>query len=104
MMVRFLPFLPNEKEKAMKRKEILETSIQTVCADRQDQYGAPENTFTDIAKLWSVYLGRTVSAEDVALMMALLKIARMKAGKFNADNYVDLCGYGALAYEVSNRG
>ena len=88
----------------MKRKEILETAIQTVCADRQDQYGEPENTFTDIAKLWSVYLGRTVSAEDAALMMALLKIARMKAGKFKADNYVDLCGYGALAYEVSNKG
>ena len=64
----------------MKRKEILESAIQTVCADRQNQYGEPENTFTDIAKLWSVYLGRTVSAEDVALMMVLLKIARMKAG------------------------
>ena len=51
-----------------------------------------------------MYLGRTVSAEDVALMMALLKIARIKVGEFKADNYVDLCGYGALAYEVSNRG
>ena len=88
----------------MKRKEILESAIQIVCAERQGQYGEPEDTFSAIAELWSVYLGRAVSAEDVALMMVLLKIARMKAGKFKADNYVDLCGYGALAYEVANRG
>ncbi|MBR3247897.1 MAG: hypothetical protein IKG03_05835 [Clostridiales bacterium] len=88
----------------MKRKEILESAIHIVCAERQDQYGEPEDTFMGIAELWSVYLGRAVSAEDVALMMVLLKIARMKAGKFKADNYVDLCGYGALAYEVANRG
>lgn len=88
----------------MKRKEILESAIQIVCSERQDQYGEPEDTFSAIAELWSVYLGKAVSAEDVALMMVLLKIARMKAGKFKADNYVDLCGYGALAYEVANRG
>ena len=40
----------------MKRKEILESAIQTVCADRQDQYGEPENTFTDIAKLMKWWL------------------------------------------------
>lgn len=35
----------------MKRKEVLETAIQTVCADRQDQYGEPENTVIyEIAK------------------------------------------------------
>ena len=30
---------------------------------------------------------------DVAVMMALLKIARLKSNKDNPDNCVDACGY-----------
>ena len=40
----------------MKRNEILENAIQTVCHDRSDQYGEPENNFRRVADLWSAYL------------------------------------------------
>ena len=84
----------------MNRKECLEESIKCVCTDREGQYGSPENNFSLIAELWSVYKGETFTAEDVAMMMALLKIARIKAGKRKADNYVDLAGYAACACEL----
>lgn len=84
----------------MNRKECLEESIKCVCTDREGQYGSPENNFSLIAKLWSVYKGETFTAEDVAMMMALLKIARIKMGKLKADNYVDLAGYAACACEL----
>ena len=35
----------------MNRKEILEAAIKTVCEDRQDSYGMPEDNFAIIAGL-----------------------------------------------------
>ena len=86
----------------MNRKEILEAAIKTVCEDRQDSYGKPEDNFEIIAELWSGYLGDVLlRAEDVAIMMILLKIARIRTGKYNPDNYIDIAGYAACAAEVA---
>ena len=41
--------------------------------------------------------------EDVANMMALLKIARTQAGQHNPDDYVDACGYSAIAGEIAGK-
>lgn len=42
-----------------------------------------------------------LDAHDVAIMMALFKIARVKTGGTKADNYVDGCGYLACAGEIA---
>ena len=86
----------------MNRKEVLDTAIKTVCEERQDSYGTPEDNFAIIADLWSGYLGDVrLDAEDVAIMMILLKIARIQTGKFKPDNYIDIAGYAACAAEVA---
>ena len=86
----------------MTRKELLDTAIKTVCEDRQDSYGKPEDNFAIIADLWSGYLGDVLlKAEDVAIMMILLKLARIRTGKFKPDNYIDIAGYAACAAEVA---
>lgn len=35
--------------------------------------------------------------------MIFLKLARASAGKFHADDYTDICGYGALAGECGSK-
>ena len=40
------------------------------------------------------------SAKDVAMMLALLKVARIKTG-VKGDSYVDLAGYAACAGEIA---
>ena len=57
----------------------------------------------NIAMLWNGYLHDkdTLTAEDVANMMELLKIARRKLGTFNEDDYVDGAGYAAVALECA---
>ena len=35
--------------------------------------------------------------------MVLLKIARTQAGEHNTDDYIDACGYSAIAGEISNK-
>ncbi len=85
----------------MTRKECLDMAAQCVLQDRASQYGGVEDNFRIIANFWSVYLGRKVYPADVAMMMALLKIARAKANPAHADSFVDLAGYAACGAELA---
>lgn len=84
----------------MTRRECLETAEHMVNGDREHDYGTPEDNFKTIAGLWSAYLGKEVSSLDVAMLMALMKIARIKAGT-KPDSFVDLAGYAACGAEIS---
>lgn len=84
------------------RETILEEVKKTICKDRNYLYGKPEQSFTEIAKVWSFYLGIDLKAEDAAIMLALFKVARMKTSvSFNKDNFLDAIGYFACAFEVA---
>ena len=82
------------------RKSVLEQAEKTVCVDREKQYGSPENNFKLIAKLWSVVLGITITPKMVAIMMNLLKVARIISGQHKTDNWVDALGYMACGAEL----
>lgn len=94
----------------MKRPEVLDAAKAVVTGEREQQYGSPENNFKTIARLWEIYLKTQcvseeadvcVRAHDVAIMMSLLKIARIASGRKHDDNYVDACGYFACAAELA---
>ena len=76
---------------------LLDEAKRTITGERQDQYGAPEDSFGRIARYWTIYLDSPVSALDVAHLMALMKLARAQGQGFKRDNYVDLAGYAAIA-------
>ena len=80
-----------------KRGRVLLRALEVINGQRQQQYGAPEDTFEEIAALWNWWasdkLKATLTAQDVAMMMALLKFAREKNGAGKTDNIVDACGY-----------
>jgi Domain of unknown function (DUF6378) len=80
--------------------EVCHRAAGLVGGDRARQHGEAVASHTKIAALWSAYLNTRITAHDVALMMALLKIARTKVGVFNLDDYVDAAGYAAIAAEV----
>lgn len=91
------------------RAQILNEARHIVTGERESQYGKPEDNFRMIAELWEVYLQKRCVAggfyvgilpEDVAIMMALLKVARIATGAGKVDNYVDLAGYAACAGEI----
>ena len=98
------PIEPTATEDApieTKREHILNTAIKMVCGHREQDYGSPENSFSLIADLWTAYLGEPISSVDVAMMMALLKIARIKGGTGTEDSFVDLAGYAACGGEIA---
>ena len=89
------------------RADILRAAEKCVCGQREQDYGTPEDNFKAIAELWEAYLNKActrgvnvrVEAKDVAVMMALLKIARIAAGGGKADSWINLAGYAACGAE-----
>lgn len=87
----------------MNRANTLEKAKEIVCGHRENEYGSPEDNFKTIADFWSVYKGVEFTANDVAMMMALLKIARIRTGTATDDSYVDLAGYVACGSEINSK-
>lgn len=94
------------------RAEILDAAKKIVTGDREKQYGSPEDNFAVIARFWEVYLnqrcvdamsGFMLNPDDVAMLMALMKVARIMTGTFKGDSYIDACGYLACAAEIAGR-
>lgn len=85
----------------MKRAEILDTAKAYVTKDRAADHGDMEDNFKTIADYWSIHLGVPVTSADVAVMMTLLKAARIKSNPAHADNWVDGAGYMACGGEVA---
>jgi len=81
------------------REDVLRTAGELITGDRQATYGSAKDSLARIARMWSAYLGVEVTEVDAAAMMALLKISRSRSG-VHLDNWVDVCGYGAIAGEL----
>lgn len=88
----------------MNRTECLEEAKRIINGARQENYGNPESNFKEIALLWSEYLDTGIESEDVAIMMILMKIARLKNKKDHVDSWVDICGYAANGCEITTNG
>lgn len=86
----------------MKTSEILQTAEKLVNGNRDRTHGDKAVNHKNIASLWSSYLEVKITAKDVAILMVLLKLARTKAGEHNIDDYIDACGYSAIAGELND--
>lgn len=89
------------------RGQILATASGLTCGDRNKQYGDPLENHQDIANFWTSYLhdrpAGPITPKDVAVMMALVKVARCKMPNPHRDNYVDAAAYLAIAGEIHER-
>lgn len=84
----------------MNRSQILDTAKQYINVDRADTHGDAESNFGLIAAYWSAHLNKNISPHDVAVMMTLMKLARMRSNPAHVDSAIDAAGYSALAGEI----
>ena len=84
-------------------EDILAAAREAVTGPRAETHGDMAGTFGMAAALWGAYLGRPLTGPDVALLMALLKVARACNGTVHADDYVDAAGYAACAGQMALR-
>ncbi|MFG6573191.1 DUF6378 domain-containing protein [Sulfitobacter sp. 1A13353] len=87
----------------MNRSDILSTAAEYVTKDRAATHGDAEDTFAQIANLWSAYLGDEIGSTDVAAMMILLKLARIQSNPQHMDSWTDVAGYAACGGEIAGR-
>ena len=85
----------------MKSRELLKETIKVITGPRAKDYGDKYINHVNISELWSSYLGYKISPHDVAICMALVKIARLKH-KRTEDCYIDMAGYAAIAGEIQD--
>jgi hypothetical protein len=82
----------------MNARDYLNEARATI-QDRGMDYGHPTDNMARTAALWSSYLEMPVTDYQVAMCMALVKIARsMETAK--TDTYVDLVAYAAIAAQL----
>ena len=83
---------------------VLKEANTIIYGDREKTYGHPSRNLETIATMWDAYIcsrdlgvdrGR-LNAKDVAVMMVLLKAARLANDQEHRDSIVDICGYAAL--------
>jgi hypothetical protein len=83
----------------MTRNDVLDQAREAVCI-RGLAYDGAEDSFVRIARLWTAHLvnqGKVVAIgpQDVAMMMVLLKVARLEQSPNHEDSWVDIAGYAA---------
>ena len=89
--------------------KILDQAKKLVSKERENKHGDKVVNHENISRLWTGYLQNktklniVILPEDVANLMALLKIARSQGGSFNLDDFVDACGYSAIAGEIISK-
>ena len=71
-----------------------------VVRDRRRTYGEPLDLFERVAQRWSQHLGTRVTATQVTLCLADLKLARLTVDPNHLDSLVDVAGYAAIIREV----
>ena len=73
-------------------ESIVDEALGITSNERREHYGHPIDNHGRTAALWSVYLGKEITAEDVCWMMMLMKVSR-QIHMPKRDNLVDLVGY-----------
>ena len=91
---------------AMNKQDLLDQAKIAV-GDRGLNYGKPEDNFLRIAAHWEQFLLNAkgtdvnITPGDVAIMMALMKIARLEHDPKHMDSWIDLAGYSACGAEIA---
>ena len=89
------------------RASILDQAKEYVHADRNSNYGDPEDNFEVIGEIMRAYLKRRFGRDiplmsyDVANLMFAVKLGRLAHNPFHHDSYVDMAGYAAAGGEVA---
>uniref|UniRef100_A0AAU8GTY2 DUF6378 domain-containing protein n=1 Tax=Mycobacterium phage QTRlifeCrisis TaxID=3136627 RepID=A0AAU8GTY2_9VIRU len=84
----------------MSDESILEEAQRLIHGPRNKNYGHPRENFADISALFSAYLERPITDLDVANLMILVKVARVKGTGYHRDSYTDIAGYAGCAERI----
>jgi hypothetical protein len=87
------------------QSDLLHEVAEIVGGERSKNYGPPSvNLDQRTAELWNAYFNvkpdAVIKGVDVCNLMILLKMARIMEDDGVKDNYADIAGYAAAAWEI----
>ena len=83
----------------MKASDYL-NEAKAIIEDRGMDYGHPSDNMQRTARLWTAYLEMPISDYQVAMCLALVKVARsMETAK--VDNFIDGAAYFAISGQLA---
>lgn len=85
----------------MNRERILTTALDLTMGEREAQYGPMLETMERVAAASSAVLGKELTARDIAVINAVMKLVRSRVSPTKADHYVDGAAYMAMAGECA---
>jgi hypothetical protein len=98
----------------MNAGDMLLKAAELVGGQRATDYGDKYVNHKRIADLWNIWFKESrrgdniltkcqeIHAYDVAMMMLLLKIARLMHSPGHQDSHIDIAGYASILEEISN--
>lgn len=84
------------------KQDLAAEAVKIVTGARRAAYGRPERNFERIAVLWNKHLQNLgklgaddlgIEPRDVALLMVLMKVARLAETPDHRDSIIDILGY-----------
>ena len=76
------------------------SEAKAIIQDRGASYGHPQDNMSRTASLWAAYLEMPIEPHQVAMCLALVKVARsMESPK--VDNFIDGAAYFALCGQLA---
>jgi hypothetical protein len=98
----------------MKAAEMLIATAELVGGQRAEDYGDKLVNHERIAALWNMWLRERyfdlraekeelepqIEAYDVAMMMLLVKVARLMNSPGHQDSHIDIAGYASIMEEI----
>ena len=102
----------------MKAEEMLSATIKLIGGQRAQDYGDKYVNHMRIAQLWTMWLDHRkptwvpdedeerpeiqITPYDVAMMMLLVKVARLMHSPGHQDSHIDIAGYASILEEIAN--
>jgi len=81
-------------------ESILQEAQRLIHGERNKNYGHPRENFADIAVLFTAYLDKEIDEIDVANLMILVKVARVKGTGYHRDSFTDIAGYAGCVERI----
>ena len=95
------PPIPQDNQR---KQTVLSEAQDLIFGDREKDYGAPKDNLAIVARLWETYLEARLANcggagtfhltnKDVAMLLLLLKVARLSKSPNHRDSVIDAAGY-----------
>jgi hypothetical protein len=88
-----------------RKRSLLTDAIAACTGDRHLNYGSPEDNFQRIAALWNAWDETRTSGPiepwEVAVLMNLMKLARLAHAPNHRDSWLDIAGYAACGADIT---